>query len=108
MATVRPRAKVPRSAKAGEVVTIKTLISHPMETGQRKDKDGNTIPRKIINHFQATFEGETVFEADIEPAVSANPYIEFSMKVPGPGTVRFEWTDDDGTVYDLEEKIDAA
>jgi len=108
MATVRPRVKVPRSAKAGDVVTIKTLISHPMESGQRKDKEGNTIPRKIINHFQATFEGEPVFVAEIEPAVSANPYIEFSMKVPGPGTLRFEWTDDDGTVYDLEEKIDAA
>lgn len=108
MATVRPRVKVPRSAKAGEVITIKTLISHPMESGQRKDKEGNPIPRKIINHFAVTFEGEPVFAADILPAVSANPYIEFSMKVPGPGTIRFEWTDDDGTVYDLEEKIDAA
>lgn len=108
MATVRPRVKVPRSAKAGEVITIKTLISHPMESGQRKDKEGNPIPRKIINHFAATFEGEPVFAADIQPAVSANPYIEFSMKVPGPGIIRFEWTDDDGTVYDLEEKIDAA
>lgn len=108
MAIVRPRVKVPRSAKPGDVVTIKTLISHPMESGQRKDKQGNTIPRKIINHFAASFEGEPVFAANIEPAVSANPYIEFSMKVPGPGTLRFEWIDDDGTVYDLEEKIDAA
>lgn len=106
MAKVKPRVKVPKSAAAGEVITIKTLISHPMESGQRKDKKtGELIPRKIINKFVASFEGTPVFTANIEPAVSANPYFEFSMKVPGPGTIRFEWTDDDGTVYDLEKSI---
>ncbi|MDH3667543.1 MAG: thiosulfate oxidation carrier complex protein SoxZ [Paracoccaceae bacterium] len=109
MAKVKPRVKVPKSASAGDVITIKTLISHPMESGQRKDKKtGELIPRKIINKFVAAFEGTPVFTANIEPAVSANPYFEFSMKVPGPGTIRFEWTDDDGTVYDLEKSIAVA
>jgi sulfur-oxidizing protein SoxZ len=109
MAKVKPRVKVPKTATVGEVITIKTLISHPMESGQRKDKKtGELIPRKIINKFAASFEGEPVFMANIEPAVSANPYFQFSMKVPGPGTMRFEWTDDDGTVYDLEKKIKVA
>jgi sulfur-oxidizing protein SoxZ len=109
MATVKPRVKVPKSAAVGEVITIKTLISHAMETGLVKDKKtGELIPRKIINKFVASFEGEPVFTANIEPAVSANPYFEFSMKVPGPGIMRFEWTDDDGTVYDKESKIAVA
>jgi len=109
MAKVKPRVKVPKKAKAGDVITIKTLISHPMETGLRKDKKtGELIPRKIINKFVASFEGEEVVNVDIDPAVSANPYFQFDMKVPGPGTVRFEWTDDDGTVYDLEKTIKAA
>ena len=98
--------KVPKTAAVGEVITIKTLISHPMESGQRKNKKtGDLYPRKIINRFVVTFEGEPVFAANIEPAVSANPYFRFSMKLPGPGTMRFEWTDDDGTVYDLEKQI---
>ena len=109
MAKVKPRVKVPKKAKAGDVITIKTLISHPMETGLRKDKKtGELIPRKIINKFVASFEGEEIVNVDIDPAVSANPYFQFDMKVPGPGTVRFEWTDDDGTVYDLEKTIKAA
>jgi sulfur-oxidizing protein SoxZ len=106
MAEARPRVKVPSTAEAGEVITIKTLISHPMESGQRKDsKTGELIPRKIINRFTATFNGQEVVNVDIDPAVSANPYFEFDMKVPETGTLRFEWVDDDGSVYDTEEQI---
>ncbi|GHB23181.1 thiosulfate oxidation carrier complex protein SoxZ [Pseudovibrio japonicus] len=109
MAKVKPRVKVPKTASVNEVVTIKTLISHPMESGQRKDsKTGEAIPRKIINKFAASFNGEPVFMANMEPSVSANPYIEFQMRVPETGVVRFEWTDDDGSVYDLEKTITAA
>lgn len=106
MAKIKPRVKVPKKASAGKAITIKTLISHPMESGQRKDKKtGELIPRKIINKFVASFNGDTVFSANLDPAVSANPYIEFSVKLPESGTFRFEWTDDDGTVYDIEKKI---
>lgn len=105
MANAKPRVKVPSKAEAGEVITIKTLISHKMETGLRKDKEGNLIPRNIINKFTATFEGEEVISVDIDPAVSANPYFEFQMKVPSSGTIRFEWTDDDGQTYDIEKEI---
>ncbi|MEM9141127.1 MAG: thiosulfate oxidation carrier complex protein SoxZ [Pseudomonadota bacterium] len=106
---VKPRVKVPKKAEAGEVITVKTLISHPMESGQRRDRStGELIPRKIINKFVATFEGEEVVNIVVDPAVSANPFFQFEMTFPGPGTMRFEWTDDDGTVYDLEKKIKAA
>ena len=64
MAAVKPRVKVPKSASAGEVITIKTLISHPMESGQRKDNDGNAIPRQIINKFTCEFNGQMVFSCD--------------------------------------------
>ena len=106
MAKSKPRVKVPKSASAGEVITIKTLISHEMESGQRKDKDGNPIPRKIINKFTCTFEGQTVFECDLDPAISANPYFEFNAKVPASGTFKFTWLDDDGSVYEAEAPIE--
>ncbi len=102
----KPRVKVPRSAGKDEVITIKTLISHKMETGQRKDKKtGEVIPRKIINKFVAKFNGKQVFAVDIEPAVSANPFLQFSVKVPESGEFEFAWTDDDGTVYTAKKKI---
>ncbi|MCQ0989298.1 thiosulfate oxidation carrier complex protein SoxZ [Jiella marina] len=105
MATPKPRVKVPKKASAGETITIKTLISHDMESGQRKDKDGNVIPREIINKFTCEFNGTKVFECDLEPAVAANPYFEFSAKVPESGTFKFTWVDDNGSVYTEEQKI---
>ncbi|TYC78041.1 thiosulfate oxidation carrier complex protein SoxZ [Stappia sp. BW2] len=105
MAEPKPRVKVPKKAAAGEVITIKTLISHPMESGQRKDKQGNLIPRQIINKFTCEFNGQVVFSCDMDPAVSANPYMEFSAKVNEPGTFKFTWVDDDGSVYETEKKI---
>ncbi|MCB8837201.1 thiosulfate oxidation carrier complex protein SoxZ [Aurantimonas sp. VKM B-3413] len=105
MATPRPRVKVPKTASAGDVITIKTLISHEMESGQRKDKDGKVIPREIINKFTCEFNGTKVFECELEPAVSANPYFEFSAKVPESGTFKFIWVDDNGSTYTDEQKI---
>lgn len=105
MAKAKPRVKVPKSADKDEVITIKTLISHKMESGQRKDKDGNPIPRQIINKFTCEFNGKPVFSCDLEPAISANPYLEFSAKVPESGVFTFTWVDDDGSVYSTESKI---
>ena len=67
-----------------------------METGQRKDTDGKTIPRNIINTFDAKFAGNEVFTAELHPGISANPYLAFYMKVPGPGEFEFAWVDDGG------------
>ncbi|MBY6048544.1 thiosulfate oxidation carrier complex protein SoxZ [Vannielia litorea] len=102
---VKPRVKVPKSASAGEAITIKTLISHPMESGQRKDGDGNPIPRSIINHFTCTFNGETVIDVKMEPAISTNPYFEFEATVPESGTFEFTWQDDDGSTYTETKEI---
>ena len=108
MAKSKPRVKAPKKAKAGEVIEIKTLISHPMETGQRKDKQGNPIPRRIINKFEATYDGRPVFSANLQPAISANPYLSFPVKADKSGTLEFTWTDDNGDVYSAKKKLTVA
>ena len=105
---VKPRVKVPKSAAAGEVVTIKTLISHPMESGQRKDSDGNVIPRSIINRFTCDFNGQNVVDVTMEPAISTNPYFEFEAKVDAAGEFKFTWYDDDGSVYEDVKPIEVS
>ncbi len=102
---VKPRVKVPKSVSAGETITIKTLISHKMESGQRKDKEGNLIPRSIINRFTCEFNGETVIDVNLEPAISTIPYFEFEAKVPEAGDFKFTWYDDDGSVYEETKSI---
>jgi sulfur-oxidizing protein SoxZ len=101
----KPRIRLPKEAKKGEIVQIKTLVSHVMETGLRKDDKGNLIPRKIINAFTCTFNGKPVFSCDLEPAIAANPYMQFSARVEESGTFRFSWTDDDGTTITADESI---
>ena len=105
MAKAKPRVKVPETAKKGEVIEIKTLISHKMESGQRKDKEGNKIPRMIINKFECKYNGEVVFSADWHPAISANPYMAFHTVAKESGTLEFTWTDDEGAVYTTESQI---
>ena len=106
MAKSKPRVRVPKKAKKGEIVTIKPLISHKMETGQRKNKKtGEKIPRKIIIKLVVTFNGKQVFASDWHPAVSANPYMAFSFKAMESGEFVFTWTDDDGSTYSKKAKM---
>jgi len=105
MASAKPRVKVPSSAAKDEIVEIKTLISHTMETGLRKDKDGKVIPRQIINKFTCTFNDKPVFSADWYPAVSANPYMAFHMRASESGTLNFTWHDDNGETYTTSAKL---
>lgn len=107
-ADAKPRVKVPKTASAGEVITIKTLISHEMESGQRKDSDGNPIPRSIINRFTCEFNGESVIDVTLEPSISTNPYFEFDATVPEAGEFKFTWYDDDGSVYEDAKSIEIA
>jgi sulfur-oxidizing protein SoxZ len=102
---VKPRVRVPSSASAGETITLKTLISHPMESGQRKDSDGNVIPRSIINRFTCEFNGVNVVDFAMAPAISTNPYFEFEAVVPESGEFKFTWYDDDGSVYEETKSV---
>jgi sulfur-oxidizing protein SoxZ len=103
-----PRVRVPGTAKKDEVIEIKTLISHEMETGQRKDAAGKTIPRKIINKVTAAFNGKVFFEADWHPSISANPYQSFFFKAMESGEFTFTWKDDDGSEYVNKTKLTVA
>jgi sulfur-oxidizing protein SoxZ len=101
----KPRIKLPKTARRGEIIQIKTLVAHVMESGQRQDKNGRTIPRMIINSFNCTFNGQPVFSCGLESAVAANPYLQFSARVDQSGTFRFSWVDDEGTMITAEETI---
>jgi sulfur-oxidizing protein SoxZ len=105
---IKPRLRVPTSAKKGEVVEIKTLITHPMETGQRKDSNGNLVPRLIVSSLAVTYNGKPVLNARLEPAVSANPYLSFFVKVEESGTLKFTWTDDNKQSWNAESKIEVS
>ncbi len=87
-----------KEVRKGEVIDIKVLISHPMESGQRRTESGQVIPRKIINKFVCMWNGEEVFSADLFPAIAANPFLSFSAVAEASGTVSMSWVDDDGTV----------
>ncbi|MCF6232010.1 MAG: thiosulfate oxidation carrier complex protein SoxZ [Rhodobacteraceae bacterium] len=102
---VKPRVKTPKTVVAGEAFTIKTLISHKMESGQRKDKEGNKIPRSIINRFTCEINGKSVIDVTMEPAISTNPYFQFDAVTEEAGDVVFTWYDDDGSVYDTTKTV---
>ena len=105
----KPRIKVPKKAKVGDIVEIKSMISHKMETGLRKNKKtGKAIPRKIINNLAVTFGGKAVFSTTLYPSVSANPYVAFNFKVPGSGDMVFTWTEDGGKTTTAKKTITAA
>ena len=87
---------LPAQAKRGEIIEIKTLIAHPMETGYRLGPTGVTIPRDIINRFVCTYNGEEVFRAELFPAIAANQFIAFSTVATESGEIVFSWTDDHG------------
>jgi sulfur-oxidizing protein SoxZ len=92
----RTLINAPKNAKAGEVVEIKVLIAHPMETGFRPGPNGQILPRDIITHFSCTYDGEEVFAADLSPAMAANPFLTFTAVATRSGKFVFSWEGDNG------------
>ena len=86
----------PARAKRGEVIEIRTLAGHVMETGFRRTERGVLIPRDIITRFVCTYNGAEIFSADLYPAISANPYLTFSTLAVESGQLEFKWTGDNG------------
>ena len=87
---------VPDRARKGDVIEIKTLVSHPMETGYRRSQTGAPIPRDIIRRFVCAYNGTELFRAELHPAIAANPFIVFSTVATESGTLTFQWTGDKG------------
>jgi len=96
MAAPRILLNVPKTAKIGEVVEIKTLIAHPMESGFRTGTNGRLIPQDIITDMVCRFEGEEIFRARFSPAIAANPFLSFFAAIPRSGRLTFEWRGDNG------------
>jgi|SRR5690242_10715741 sulfur-oxidizing protein SoxZ len=87
---------LPPQAKRGEIVEIKTLAAHPMETGFRRTQTGDLIPRDIIRRFTCTYNGTEVFRVELHPAIAANPLIAFTTVATESGTLAFQWVGDNG------------
>jgi len=90
---------MPASAKHGDVIEIRALIGHPMETGYRVGADGKLLARDIIRKFECRYNGEQVFGAELHQAISANPYIAFFTLATESGTLEFSWEGDNGFAH---------
>jgi len=87
---------VPERARRGQVIEIKALIAHPMETGYRRTQLGERIPRDIVRRFVCTYNGAEIIRAELHPAIAANPFFAFSTVATESGTIEFHWTGDNG------------
>jgi len=94
--TARALINVPAKVRPGEVIEIKALIAHPMETGFRVGLNGALIPRDIITTFVCSYNGEEIFRADFSPAIAANPFVSFFTVATATGTIELQWTGDNG------------
>ena len=107
-APARTLINVPKNAKRGEVIAIKSLISHLMETGFRHDNMGRGIPRDIITSLVCTYNGQEIFSATLYPAIAANPFVTFHTIAAESGTLAFTWEGDNGFSLTEEAKIGRA
>lgn len=96
MMNIRALLRVPPTARPGEVIEVRLLMQHPMETGYRPDAAGRTVPRNILRRVEARFEGELVFAADLFPAITANPYLAFPLRATRSGTLVLSIEGDNG------------
>jgi sulfur-oxidizing protein SoxZ len=92
----RTLLQVPATARKGEVIELRATIAHVMETGFRPGADGRVLPRDIIRRFTCRYNGDTVFSAEMHPAIAANPYVAFHLLAAESGTLEFEWQGDNG------------
>ncbi len=98
--SIRMRAK-----EQGGLVTVKALVKHPMETGQRKDKNGNKIPEHFIQQITAKANGAVIMEAQWSPAVSKNPYLAFQYDGKKGDTIEIAMIDNEGKTFDGKGKV---
>jgi sulfur-oxidizing protein SoxZ len=103
----QPRIRVPRSARPGEVIEIRTLIEHPMDTGLRTDAAGQAVPRGMLSRLVVRMNGEQVFAADLRNGTSANPYHVFFARIERSSDFEFVWTDEAGRTARAAARVSA-
>jgi sulfur-oxidizing protein SoxZ len=89
------RIQIPSEARRGEVVEVRILIQHPMETGFRRDANGVRVPRNAIHSFACQYNGAEVFRATLSTGIAANPLLRFYLRARETGDLDFWWLDDD-------------
>lgn len=100
---------LPRTAiRAGDVIMLKAMISHPMETGYRRTEIGGEIPRNIIRQFSCRYDGELIFSCEFHPAIAANPFLSFPIKALRSGTLELVWRGDNGFFHREEARLQVA
>jgi sulfur-oxidizing protein SoxZ len=105
MFTPIPRVQIPDTAVKDDIIIVKALIAHPMESGFRRDNAGALIPRFIINKFTCSAKDMVLFSVDLHEAMAANPYIEFYLRATESGQLTFEWHEDGGAVFQLQHEL---
>lgn len=102
-----PRIRIPRSARAGEVIEIRTLIEHPMETGLRQE-GARTVPRDMLTRLAVRMNGQTVLAAEFRNGTAANPYHVFFVRIERSSVFEFTWTDEGGRTARAEARVAVA
>ena len=92
----RALVNIPKTARPGQIIEIKALLSHPMETGYRPGPNGRIVPRDIITRFTVQYDRQVVFAAELHPAMSANPYFSFTTVATVSGPITLTWEGDNG------------
>ena len=102
------RIRIPKDAKRGEVIRVRLLVQHPMETGYRLAPDGVKVPKNVIRSLVCRYNGVEVFRAELSPGIAANPYLEFPLVAADSGQLEFTWVDDAGERGSATEPITVA
>jgi sulfur-oxidizing protein SoxZ len=100
------RVSAPSAAKRGEVIELKAMIQHDMETGYRRDEYGRPIARDILKHFECRYNGEIVFRAELFPGIAANPFLSFYTTATESGTLLFRWVDQNGQEWQEQVQLE--
>lgn len=96
---------LPKSVKKGDIIEIKALVGHPMETGFRPGVDGKTLPRDIIKKVQCRYLGIVVFEAEFFTSIAANPFVSFNLRATDTGSIQFTWEGDNGFIHNESQTL---
>ena len=97
---------LPARARRGEVIEVRATLAHAMETGYRADSNGRVLPRDIVRRVECRYDGETVFAADLFPAIAANPYLAFHLVASRSGPVTLTWSGDQGFQHSETARLD--
>jgi sulfur-oxidizing protein SoxZ len=90
---VTARIQVPREVRRGDLIEVRIIIQHPMETGFRYDALGRQTPRNVIYSFECRYGGAEIFRAAMGAGIAANPYLRFFTRAGESGDIECRWVD---------------